>query len=103
VSDFITGEFTDDQLILIRDILASLPTGPPSHWPWVFLRRLHDAGIRVTFPDPRYYVDGNARLYVHVMERGGDGISVAAFNRQGHPDAQRAAEAECDRLNREVS
>jgi hypothetical protein len=96
VSDF---PYTDEQARMFADALWGHSTSHAR----ADLEQLTAAGITVTFPEPRYYVDGSSHFYAHVMERGADGIAVAAFNRVRHPDAQRAAQAEADRLNREAS
>lgn len=69
------------------------------------LNRLSKAGIRVTFPKPRFYVDDRVvgGGHIHVRDRQCDKRAVATFVRLYHPVALDAAHAEADRLNREVS
>ncbi len=65
------------------------------------LRRLHAAGITVTFPEPRFYThftpDGIGD-FCDVVDRS-QGSTIARFYSDVHPDARCAAQAEADRLN----
>lgn len=67
----------------------------------LILRGLVEAGIELTLPVPPYFVTTGgteARVWKRVP---GGRRSVAAFDLDHHPDARCAAQAECDRLNRE--
>lgn len=66
-------------------------------WAREVLGRLHDAGITVTFPEPRFYVieEGD---YAYVRDRT-SGLNVAWFYDHAR---QQHARGHADRLNREV-
>ena len=67
-----------------------------------YLTNLAKAGITVTFPEPRYYVSLSDPLYHARVKDRRTNKTVAWFHRDLHPDSKAAAQAEADRLNREV-
>jgi hypothetical protein len=102
MSEFITGKYTVEQIMLIRDYLTNLPAGPPSDWPAVFLARLLDAGITVTFPEPRYCAEVGSFGGWHVF----DGQRSNRFQLMATfigADAEQYAREHTDRLNGEAT
>lgn len=88
--------YTDEQADIIRRATGGmLSYGEPK----TLLRYLHQAGITVTFPEPRYYVDGDKAPY-DVMDRV-MGAGVARFWRHMDNNGRDYAQEHADRLNRE--
>ncbi len=89
--------YTAAQVCHFGDILAQ-----PTHHAHRDLALLHEAGITVTFPEPRYFMYVTDH-FAHIRDRRDGSRALASFVLDRHPDARCAAQAEADRLNREAS
>lgn len=100
--------YTDEQVRQFKDACYGQTGVVPREVAGDALKMLRDAGIKVVFPEPRYYArprpdDSGTRVFEVLdrerCERWSEGLIIASF--RADADGKTQAQEHADRLNRE--